>query len=314
MSLTISIVGSGLIGQGWALVFARAGCKVRMWDGHAQAMPAAITAMRALAVELKAHALIDDVDALFSRIEVCASLGEALQATDYVQENLPETLALKQDIFRQMDALAPAEAVLASSTSSIPTSAFTEGLAGRARCLVAHPVNPPYLIPVVEISGAPWTSPSAIERAADVMQRIGQKPVIVKKEIEGFILNRLQGAVLREAFRLVEQGFVDPDGLDTTIRDGLGLRWSFMGPFETIDLNAPDGLADYCARYGELYRRIAEEQTSTAAWSETLVEALHRDRRAHVPQSEMAKRRIWRDRRLMALAVHKKHMQGQENT
>jgi len=310
MNLTVAIVGSGLIGQGWALVFGRAGCNVQMWDGNPQALPDAMTAMRSLAIELKRYALIDDIDALFSRLKPCGSLREALKGANYVQENLPETLAIKKQIFQEMDGLASPEVVLASSTSSIPTSAFTEQLAGRARCLVAHPVNPPYLIPAVEISGASWTAGSSVEQTASIMRSIGQKPVIVKKEIEGFILNRLQGAVLREAFRLVEQGYVDPDDLDTTIRDGLGLRWSFMGPFETIDLNAPEGLADYCARYGELYRRIAQAQTSTDPWSADLVNHLHQDRRERVPLEDVSKRRIWRDRRLMALAVHKKQMES----
>lgn len=309
----ISIIGSGLIGQGWALVFGRAGCNVQMWDGNSKVIPEAMQAMRSLASELKSSGLISDVDSLFARIKTCESLEAALEGAHYVQENLPETLELKRNIFKAMDAIADKQVVLASSTSSIPTSAFTEGLPGRDRCLVAHPVNPPYLIPVVEISGAPWTASSAVEATAEIMHLIGQRPVIVKKEIEGFILNRLQGAVLREAFRLVEQGYVDADGLDTTIRDGLGLRWSFMGPFETIDLNAPEGLADYCARYGELYRKISEEQTSTTPWSQTLIDKLHTDRRANIPREQMVGRRIWRDKRLMALAVHKKEMAEKDN-
>ncbi|MFN4997750.1 MAG: 3-hydroxyacyl-CoA dehydrogenase [Betaproteobacteria bacterium] len=304
----IAVVGSGLIGQGWALVFGRAGFSVQMWDESSTAMSKALETMRHLATELQSCGLISDIDALFSRIKSCESLEAVLQGAQYVQECLPETLEIKQSIFRKMDVIVPRRVVLASSTSSIPSSAFTEQLAGRDRCLVAHPVNPPYLIPVVEISGSPWTSADAIESTVQIMHLIKQKPVVVKREIEGFILNRLQGAVLREAFRLVEQGYVDAEGLDTTLRDGLGLRWSFMGPFETIDLNAPDGLSDYCARYGELYRRISEEQTSTAPWSQALIDLLHQDRRTQVPQEEMASRRIWRDRRLMALAVHKKEM------
>src|SRR5690606_19450990 len=130
---------------------------------------------------------------------------------------------------------------------------------GRGRCLVAHPVNPPYLIPVVELCAAEWTSSDTMARTRELMLDIGQKPVSVYGEPRGFVLNRLQGALLREAFRLVEKGNVSVEDLDTTIKDGLGLRWSFMGPFETIDLNAPGGVQDYCDRYGEMYRAMAEE-------------------------------------------------------
>lgn len=303
--MKIAVVGAGLIGQAWALVFARAGCEVRLWDGDAAALARSRILVGELADELARSGLVGDAGELVSRVTTCARLEDALESIDYVQENLPEVLALKREIFARMDAIAPAAAVLASSTSSIPASAFTEDLPGRARCLVAHPVNPPYLIPVVEVCGASWTSGDTVDRCQALMRAVGQKPVHVRKELEGFILNRLQGALLREAFRLVEQGYVDADGLDTTVRDGLGLRWSFMGPLETIDLNAPGGLADYCGRYGGLYQSIAREQTSTEAWPPELVARIHAERRALLPAEALGERRTWRDRRLMALALHK---------
>jgi 3-hydroxyacyl-CoA dehydrogenase len=138
------------------------------------------------------------------------------------------------------------------------------------------------------------------------MESVGQKPVKIYRELQGFILNRLQGALLREAFKLVEQGYVDPEGLDVTVREGLGLRWSFMGPFETIDLNAPDGLADYAHRFGDMYQSIAEEQTSTEPWSEELIQKLEASRRKLLPKEQLLARRLWRDRRLMGLAAHKR--------
>ena len=149
--------------------------------------------------------------------------------------------------------------MLASSTSAIPASHFTEALAGRARCLVAHPVNPPHLVPIVELCGSPWTAPATIARAQAVYDEVGQVPIIVRRELDGFILNRLQGALLSEAMRLVGEGYVSPEDLDKTIRDGLGLRWAFMGPFATIELNAPGGVVDYCARYSAFYRRLAAD-------------------------------------------------------
>ena len=310
--MNIAVVGSGLVGQAWAIVFARGGHAVRMWDGDPAAVGRAQALIASQVADLQRAGLIDDPVGLQARIQGCATLEEALEGAGYVQESLPEKVGIKREIFAKMDALADPQTVLASSTSSIPASSFTESLPGRARCLVAHPVNPPYLVPVVEICGAPWTDARAVQAAWDVMASVGQKPVKIHRELEGFILNRLQGALLREAFRLVEQGYVDAEGLDVTIREGLGLRWSFMGPFETIDLNAPEGLADYAHRFGQMYQSIAAEQTSTEPWSEDLIQKLEAQRRAALPADRLLERRLWRDRRLMALAAHKKQAERGE--
>ena len=304
--MNIAVVGSGLIGQAWAIVFARGGHTVKMWDGDPKAIGNALTLIASQVADLKAAGLIDDPKALIARISGCRTLEEVLAGAGYVQENLPERVEMKKEIFGRMDKIASPIAVLASSTSSIPASSFTEDLPGRARCVIAHPVNPPYLVPVVEICGAPWTDAKVVQQTFDVMQSVGQKPVKIYRELEGFILNRLQGALLREAFKLVEQGYVDAEGLDVTVREGLGLRWSFMGPFETIDLNAPDGLADYAHRFGGMYQSIAKEQTSTEPWSEALIAKLEGERRKILPKDQLLARRLWRDRRLMALAAHKK--------
>lgn len=304
--MNIAIVGSGLIGQAWAIVFARGGHSVKLWDGNPEAVPTAIKLIGTQVADLKAAGLIDDPTGLLARISGANTLEDVLNNADYVQENLPERVEMKKEIFARMDAIAAPHCVLASSTSSIPASAFTEDLPGRSRCLIAHPVNPPYLVPVVEICGAPWTDAKVVQKTWDVMESVGQKPVKIHKELEGFILNRLQGALLREAFRLVEQGYVDADGLDVTVREGLGLRWSFMGPFETIDLNAPDGLADYAHRFNNMYQSIATEQTDTAHWSEDVIQKLEGARRSILPKDQLLARRLWRDRRLMGLAAHKK--------
>ena len=171
-------------------------------------------------------------------------------------------------MFARLDAAAPPDAVLASSTSAILPSAFTEGLKGRARCLVVHPINPPYLIPAAEIVPAPWTTPEAVERTAELLRAAGHAPIVMKREIDGFVMNRLQGALLEEAFRLVAQGYASVEDIDVGIRDGLALRWSFMGPFETIDLNAPGGVRDYVERYQGIYsRHFSGSSQWRADWS-----------------------------------------------
>lgn len=312
--MNVAIIGAGLIGQAWAIVFARGGCTVQLWDGDQAALSRALELIGDQTRQLQEKNLLADAAVVNARIGAVASLEDALQNVVYAQENLPEVLEIKLEIFTRMDQAASPEAILASSTSSIPASMFTEKLAGRGRCLVAHPVNPPYLIPVVEICGAPWTDPSIVEKTRSIMQQIGQKPVIVHNELKGFVLNRLQGALLREAFRLVQSGSVSVEDLDTTVKDGLGLRWAFMGPFETIDLNAPNGLQEYCNRYGGMYETISKEQTSTEAWEPALVAQVEAQRRELLSKDELLNRRLWRDERLMALLAHKNRTVPKKST
>ena len=160
-------------------------------------------------------------------------------------------------------------------------------------------------MPLVELVPAPWTDADVVTRARDLMIAIGQEPIVVRKEIGGFILNRLQGALLNEAMRLIADGYVSTEDLDRTVKHGLGLRWSFMGPMETIDLNAPAGVPDYAARYGPIYTQVARE-AEPRKWDEALYGQAATDRRAALAMEDHAERQAWRDRRLMALAAHKR--------
>jgi len=303
--MKIAVIGAGLIGRAWSIVFARSGFQVALWDPVPAAIPAALDFIAARLPELREAGLLKEApEKILPRISPVATLEEAVADAAYVQENGPERVADKQALFARLDAAARPDAILASSTSGIPASAFTETLAGRARCLVAHPVNPPYLIPLVEICPAPWTTPETVATTREIMVRAGQVPATVNTEMQGFALNRLQGALLAEAFRLVADGVISAEDLDATVKHGLGLRWSFMGPLETIDLNAPGGLADYCERYGPLYADM-QHQMTPREWTPALVEELHAARRAELPLEKQAERQAWRDRRLMALLAHK---------
>ena len=312
MDKTIAVIGAGLIGRAWAMVFARAGWAVRLTDTSADQLSRARAFIAASFDEQRQYGLVAAAGAALARIEYAADLESAIAGADWVQENLPEKVDVKREVFAQLDRRARPDAVLASSTSAIPASRFTESLAGRARCLVAHPVNPPHLVPIVELCGAPWTAPETIERAERVFASVGQVPIVVRRELDGFVLNRLQGALLSEAMRLVGEGYVSADDLDKTVRDGLGLRWSFLGPMATIELNAPGGVADYCARYGDFYRRLAADAAGPDVWepgNAAKVEAALGTPRS--PEVREARTR-WRDRRLMALVAHKREQPDSE--
>ncbi|UYO93146.1 3-hydroxyacyl-CoA dehydrogenase [Pollutimonas sp. M17] len=302
----IAIVGAGLIGCAWASVFSRAGHPVVLYDGVASALEAALPAIEAnLASQRKAGLISEDTKQIMQRVSVNADLKEALRGASLVQENIREAVDAKQAIFALMDEAAAPDAILASSTSGIPASSYTENLKGRARCLVAHPINPPSLVPLVELVPAPWTDAAVMERARILYEKAGQVPIMVHREIQGFIVNRLQGALLAEAFRLVEDGYVDSADVDKAVKDGLGLRWAFMGPFETIDLNAPGGIRDYCKRYGPLYLDIAR-QAQPREWSETLLSRLEDERQRELPAAQRPARQQWRDERLTDLIAHKR--------
>ncbi|MFL5284129.1 MAG: 3-hydroxyacyl-CoA dehydrogenase [Rhodopila sp.] len=301
----VAIIGAGLIGRAWSIVFARAGFTVAIWDQVPQQTTLAKGFIADRLPELRDAGLLkEEPAAVLDRIHPMQSLWETVRDAEHIQENGPERVEVKTALFSELERAARPDAIIASSSSGIPASAFTENLRTRHRCLIAHPVNPPYLVPLVELCPAPWTDPAVTERARDIMVKAGQVPATVKKELDGFALNRLQGALLAEAFRLLADDVISPADLDALVKDGLGLRWSFMGPLETIDLNAPGGLADYCNRYGPLYW-LMQQQMKPLEWDKALIDRLHHARRAELPATMQPVRQEWRDRRLMALLAHK---------
>ena len=304
----IAVVGTGFIGRAWAISFARAGHEIALWDAKAEAPAAALAYIESLLPDLHKYDLLNGSTPaeIRGRMHIAATLEEALEGAEHVQENTPEDLALKREIFARLDAAAEPHTILASSTSAILPSKFTEALGGRARCLVVHPINPPYLIPAVEVVPAPWTDRSAIERTAAFLRAAGHAPIVMKREIDGFVMNRMQGALLEEAFRLVAEGYASAEDVDVGIRDGLALRWSFMGPFETIDLNAPAGVRDYVERYQSIYAAIFPTVQWRADWAGPVLATVEAERRAALPANRLGERQTWRDRRLMALAAHKR--------
>ena len=305
----IAVVGSGFIGQSWAIVFARAGFDVTMYDARQEQLDVAMSYIADSVGDLSASGLLNgsDPSAVRARIGRAGSLAEALDGAIYVQENTPEVLDIKRAVFADLDAAAAPGTVLASSTSSIVPSAFSDGLSGAGRCVVAHPINPPHLVPAVEIVPSDRTTEDTVARTAALMQAVGQSVVTMKKEVAGFIVNRLQGALLHEAFRLYAEGYADTEAIDTCVRDGLGLRWSFMGPFETIDLNAIGGIRDYIERYSGFYRELwsGPGGTDMPDWTSVRHEA-ETERAARLPRSDLALRQAWRDSELIALLADRR--------
>ena len=310
----IAIVGAGLVGRAWAIVFARAGYPVMLYDANPDTVAQSLAAVESSLQDLQEFGLISEApSAIRARMTAAKTLKEVLDGAAYVQESTLENVDIKKQIFADMDAVAGPDTILASSTSTFMTSAFATEVKGRHRCLVAHPVNPPYLIPLVEVSPAAFTAPDVAQRTYDLMGKVGQKPIFMKKEAQGFILNRLQWKLMAEAYRLVDDGYIGVEDLDKCLKDGLGLRWAFIGPFEVGDLNAPCGVADYSRRFGPMiYEMDASDMSKARKWSEGLLSQIDKERREHLPLSELGARSKWRDRRLMALVAHKRAMEKQD--
>lgn len=299
----IAIVGSGSIGVAWAIVFAQAGHDVAIYDPDAARRTSARDEVRVRLEALNCFGLIEEsMDAIMARIYWASALEKAVENATYVQECAPESLELKRTLFAEFERLTPTDAVLASSSSAITASAIADGLASRARCLVAHPGNPPYLLKVVELIPAPFTDLNATMRARDLLVRAGMAPVILRREIEGFLFNRLQGAVLREAYCLVRDGVATVDDIDLIMTEGLGPRWSIIGPFETADLNTRGGIEVHAARMGPAYARMGAERGQNDPWTAELVDEVARQRRKRLSLEEWEARVEWRDRQLMLLA------------
>jgi L-gulonate 3-dehydrogenase len=298
----VGIVGAGSIGVSFALVFARAGWQVHMQDPDAARRAAVPDEITARADALRTFDLVSEAtDTLLARVNISERLEDAVNAVELVIECAPERIDVKRELFAKLDVLAPREAILVSASSAIPVSSYASELEGRARCLVAHPGNPPYLIPVIELVPAAFTTQHAVQRAKEVFASAHMQPVTVQKEIEGFIFNRLQGAVLREAYCLVRDGVASVEDIDLVMREGVGLRWSVIGPFETVDLNTRGGIASHAEKMGPAYARMGAARGQYDPWTPDLVEKVDSARRELLPLEQWDSRVNWRDQQLMRI-------------
>lgn len=299
--MQIACIGVGTIGRGWACAFLAAGHRVSLVDTMAEVLREAQDSIhRTLAILHEAGRFGSVTDAM-ARLNITSELGVALTDVSYVQESIVEDVAAKRELFRRLDQLCSAQVVIGSSTSAIPGSAFMGELGISARCIVVHPTNPPYLVPLVELCATPWTAESTVAMVEDLMKQVGQTPVRIRRELTGYALNRLQAAVVGEALHLVAEGFISAQDLDKVMTNGLGFRWAVAGPFLTGHLNAPNGYHDYMTRYGHIYRELIRNLRVDYAWTD-----------AHIAMADEMIRRCsggcsidelqgWRDRALATL-------------
>ncbi|XP_063161863.1 lambda-crystallin homolog isoform X1 [Candoia aspera] len=306
----IVIVGSGLIGSSWAMVFASGGFQVKLYDAVEEQVSKSLKKIGELMKELETAGMLKGslkADQQITLISGCTDLKEAVKDAIYIQECTPENLELKKKIFSQLDLIVSDDAILGSSTSTLlPTKLFT-GLKHVKQCIVAHPVNPPYYVPLVELVPHPETDPSTVEKTYALMKNIGQSPVKLTREIDGFVLNRLQYAIIGETWRLIGDGIISPDDLDLVMSDGLGMRYAFIGPLETMHLNA-EGMLNYCDRYREGIIRVLKTVGPVPDFAGETEQKINEAMIKTTPSDpeHLNARRQWRDECLMHLAKLKK--------
>ncbi len=235
----VAVVATGVIGASWAAYFLARGLDVDAWDPSPGAQERLRTAVAAHWKALSRQGLADG--AHMDRLRWHDRLEDALAQADFVQESGPERLDAKVELFRRMDVAAPARAILASSTSGLAISDVQQACARPERVVVGHPFNPPHMIPLVEVGGGQRTAPEVVSQAMAFYARIGKRPIRVRREIKGHIANRLQAALWREAFHLVNEGVATVSDIDTAIAQGPGLRWALMGPFMNLHLSGGEG-------------------------------------------------------------------------
>ena len=266
-------IGGGVIGSGWAARFVLHGIDVSVFDPDPEA-------------GRKAGEVLDNAERAFARLfgdarpargtlRIAEGIAEAVSGAQFIQESVPERLDLKRVVLAEVDAAASADAVVASSTSGLRPSDMQRGLAHPERFLVGHPFNPVYLLPLVEVVGGSLTSPDAVQRAGRVYGSVGMKPVVVRKEIDAFIGDRLQEALWREALWLVHDGIATVEEIDDVIRYSFGLRWAQMGVFQVYRVAGGEaGMRHFMEQFGPCLRWPWTKLTDVPDLDEALVETI----------------------------------------
>lgn len=250
---TVAVLGCGFIGFSWAIVFARHGVNVNLFNRPSPSLDTVLDRVRGGLEFLRDEGVIEEatISESMARITTVSDMKEAVEGASYVQECLPENLELKRSVFADVAAMTPEDVAIGSSCSGLMRRDIVRDVRSHPeRCLVAHPTNPPHLLPFMEIAGDD-ASDDAKESVRRLMQRVGQKPVICG-EAYGYVLNRLQLALIQQAMHLVLSGICTVEAVESAVTNGLGLRWAFTGPYGVEELNSAS-LAEGLVKYKDYF-------------------------------------------------------------
>ncbi len=298
---TIACVGAGNVGSAWALVFAKAGHEVKLFDQEKSSLTTRwLPQVADTLAQLRREQMLDeDPEQVLNRIHIADTLADAVSDAVYVQESVREDLQIKRQVCSDIAQFAGDHCLLGSSTSALPGSQFLGHIHRPQRALIAHPVNPPSLIPLVELCASPWTTAEALQQTEELMTALGMKPIIVRKEIDGFILNRLQYTLVAEAMHLVAEGYCSPEDIDRVMTDGLALRWASIGPFEVAHLNASEGFEGFVSQLGPMMKAMGKSAQTDYDWGQQEVDSIHQAMVKKTPVEDIAQRQLWRNQQII---------------
>jgi 3-hydroxyacyl-CoA dehydrogenase len=257
---TVALVGAGTIGASWSVVYTRAGLETRVFDTDPAQRATVPERFDTYAAQLVEAGLVDEIAAgeMRMRLSVHDDLEAAIEGADYVQESVPEDIDVKRAVFGRLDAMTPPEVILGSSVSALPLSDITRALAHPERCVGVHPTNPPHVVPLVEIISGERTDPAVAEAAYAFMEQVGQAPILCRKDVFGFVINRIQMALVREALYLYREGIASAADIDRCVMQGLGLRWAFLGPFGIEHTNSAS-IEDDLRKFGPVLKALFDD-------------------------------------------------------
>jgi 3-hydroxybutyryl-CoA dehydrogenase len=250
----VAVIGAGLMGHGLAQIFAVKGCQVTLLDVKEEMLEPAINNIRANLTLMSERGIgrKEDIEPAISRIKTTASMEEAAAGAEFIVEAAAENLAIKQQIFKELDELTPEDTILATNTSVISITEIAEKASGKGRIVGTHFWNPPFLIPLVEVIKGEQTETQVVDDTIALMKKMGKHPVRVNKDVPGFVGNRLQHALWREAISILEHGIATPETVDEVIKHGFGIRLPVLGPLENSDLAGLDltlAIHDYILKH-----------------------------------------------------------------
>lgn len=273
--LRVACVGAGLIGQGWATVFSSRGLTVVLQDLTEAVLEKALSRIAGNLHFLETHGLLEKCSAegAMALIETTTRIDEAVAQVEYVQESVPDRYEIKKPVFEIIDKVTSPTTILASSSSGLLMSEIQNATSQPERCVMAHPMLPVHLVPAVEVVGGERTSPDVTLAVCEFMKKMGKVPVLLKKEVSGYIVNRLQAALLREAIDLVDKGVASAEDVDRAFCMGIGLRDPVIGPLLRAHL-AGEGIERFLENYAESYRLRWESMETWTSVPSSAVQAV----------------------------------------